>query len=132
MIQALGLCLGALLGQLLLGLEQQVELLLVEVTELLGQTPAVVDPQTHGRFQSAGDVQQGTLVVVSDSQIQGAVQLAALAATGGFATGAAALDQRAAQERLLGDQLGESAAGVAFGGGACGSLAHRVSSSVLT
>ena len=85
-----------------------------------------------GLFQGAGDVQQSPSAAVADSQIQGAVQLAALAAAGGFAAGAGAFDQGAAQEGLLGDQLGESGTGVAFGGRALRALAHGVSSAVLT
>jgi hypothetical protein len=105
-----------LLGQLLLGLEQLVELQLVEVVELLAEAAAVVDPQAYGLFQGAGNVQQSLLTAVSDGQIQGTVQRPALAATGGFAAGTGAFDQRAAQEGLLSDQLGDSGTGVAFGG----------------
>src|SRR5271163_498094 len=114
MVRAIGLCLAALLGQLLLALEQLLELQLVEVEELLGEAATVGDPLADGRFQGAGNVQQDPSIVVSDSQIQGTVQLAALAATGGFAAGARLLYQGTAQEGLLGDQLDDAASRVAF------------------
>jgi hypothetical protein len=127
-----GLWLGSLLGPLLLALEQLVQLKLVQRLELLGEASAVEYPLAHGLFQGPGDVQQSALAVVADGQIQGTVQLALLAAAGGFAAGACALDQGAAQKRLLGDQLGESRTGVAFWGRALRALAHDVSSAVLT
>jgi hypothetical protein len=128
----LGLWLGALFGELLLALEQLLDLLLVEGLELLGEGAAVLHPLAHGVFQGAGDVQQSAAVMVADSQVQGAVQLALLAAAGGLAAGAGALDQGAAQEGLLGDQLGESGTGVTLGGGALRTLAHGISSAILT
>jgi hypothetical protein len=121
-----------LFGQLLLALEQLFELLLVEGLELLGEAAAVLHPLAHGLFQGARDVEQSPLTAVPDGQIQGVVQVALLAATGGFAAGAGALDQGAAQERLLGDQLGESGTCVAIWGGALRAMAHGVSSAVLT
>jgi hypothetical protein len=121
-----------LLGELLLALHELLELELVEVLELLGQAAAVLHPLTHGLLQGAGDVQQGPATVVPGSQIQGTVQLAFLATAGRFAAGANTLDQGAAQERLLRDQLGQSGTGVAFRGGAVRAGAHGVSSSALT
>jgi hypothetical protein len=121
-----------LLGELLLALEQVVELLLVQRLELAREGAAMVNPQTHGIFQGAGDVQQNPAAVVPSGQIQGAVQLAFLAAAGGFAAGAAPLDQGAAQEGLLGDQLGEAGTCVPLCGGALRTLAHGVSFAVLT
>jgi hypothetical protein len=103
----------------LFALEQLLELQLVEILEVLGEAAAIGDALPDGRFQGAGNVQQGAPAVVSDSQIQGTVQLAALATAGGFAAGTGLLDQGTAQEGLLGDQLGEAAPGVAFGGRAC-------------
>jgi hypothetical protein len=117
-----------LLRQLSFALEQLLELLLVQRCELLEEASAIVQPLPHGLFQSPRDVQQGPLPVVPDGQIQGPVQVALLAATGGFAAGASPLDEGTAQERLLGDQLGESGTGVAFWGRALRSLAHGVSS----
>jgi hypothetical protein len=117
-----------LLFELALTLEQLLELDVVEVLELPGESAAVVQPQPHRLLQGAGDVQQGAVVIVADGQVQGAVQLTALAAAGGLAAGSGALDQAAAQEGLLGDQLGESGTGVTFGKRACGSLALGASS----
>jgi hypothetical protein len=105
---------------------------LVKGLELLGKGAAVMHALPHGFFQGARDVQQNALALVPCSQIQGAVQLAMLAAAGRLATGAGAFDQGAAQERLLGDQLDESRTGVAFRGGAMRAVAHGVSSTALT
>jgi hypothetical protein len=121
-----------LLGELLLALEQLVELLLVECFELLAEASAVVEPLPHGVFQGARDVQQSALAAVADSQIQGTVQLAFAAAAGGLAAGAGVLDEGAAQEGLLGDELGELGTGVTLGGRALRTQAHGVSSTVLT
>jgi hypothetical protein len=121
-----------LLGQLLFALEQLLQVQLVEVLELLGESAAVLHPLADGFFQGAGDVQQSPSAVGAGSQIQGPVQLALPAAAGRFAAGAGAFDQRAAQEGLLADQLGESGTGVAFRGGAVRAVAHGVSSSALT
>jgi len=109
-----GLGLGSWLGQLLLVLEQLVQLQLVEVLELLGEAAAVLHPLAHGVFQGPGDVQQGPSVLVPGSQIQGTVQLPLLAAAGGLAARAGPLDQGAAQEGLLGDQLDQAGTGVAL------------------
>src|SRR5262249_51976701 len=92
-VRTLGLGLGSLLGQLLFVLEELVELALVEVLELLGEASAVEDPLPRRLFQDAGDVQQGTPALVSGGQVEGAVQLASLAAAGGLAAGSCALDQ---------------------------------------
>jgi hypothetical protein len=116
-----------LLGQLPLAQEQLVELQLVEILELLGEAAAVLHPPAGGLFQGAGDVQQGALPLVPSGQVQGAVQLALPAAAGGLAAGARALDQGAAQEGLLGDQLDEAGTGVAFWGGAMGAVVHGAS-----
>jgi hypothetical protein len=113
-------------------MEQLFELLLVEVLELLGEAAAVLHPPADGLFQGAGDVQQCPSAVQPGGQVQGAVQLAPLAAAGGLAAGAGAFDQGAAQEGLLGDQLGESGARVALWGGSLRSLAHGGSAPVLT
>src|SRR4051794_39756859 len=104
----------------------------MEVLEVLREAAAVMHPLADGLFQGAGDVQQNALPLVPGGQVQGAVQLALLAAAGGLAAGAGALDQGAAQEGLLTDQLGESGTGVALRGGALRALAHGVSSAVLT
>jgi hypothetical protein len=119
-------------GQLLFAPQELVELQLVEILELLAEAAAVVNPLTDGLFQGPGDVEQGAAALVAGGQIQGTMQLAALAAAGRFAAGASALDQGAAQEGLLSDQLGESGTGVALRGGALRALAHGVSSAVLT
>jgi len=116
----------------LLALEQLLQLQLVEVLELLGKGAAVLHPQPDGFFQGAGDVQQSPSAVEAGSQVQGAVQMALLAAAGGLAAGAGAFDQGAAQEGLLGDQLDESGTGVAFRGRAVRAMAHGVSFAVLT
>jgi hypothetical protein len=121
-----------LLGQLLLALEQLVELQLVEVLEMLAEAAVVTHPLASRLFQGAGDVQQDALPLVPGGQIQGTMEVALPAAAGGLAAGAGALNQRAAQERLLGDQLRKSGTGVAFRGGALRSLTHGVSSAVLT
>jgi hypothetical protein len=89
--------LGSLLGQLLFALKQLLQLLLVEGLELLREAATVVYPLAHGLFQGPRDVQQRPLVPVADGQIQGTVPVALLAATSGFAAGASALDQGAAQ-----------------------------------
>jgi hypothetical protein len=113
-----------LLEQVLLALPQLVELLLVEILELPGKAAAVGHPQADGLFQGAWDVQHKALALVAGLQVQGTVQLAPLATTGRLAAGAGVLDQGAAQEGLLGNQLGESGTGVALRGGALRSLAH--------
>jgi len=105
-----------LLGKLLFTLEQLVQLLLVEVLELLGKGATVLHPLADGLFQGARDVQQSALALVPGSQIQGTVQLASLATAGGLAAGAGPLDQRAAQEGLLADQLDQSGTGMALWG----------------
>jgi hypothetical protein len=127
-----GLGPGALFGQLPLALEELVELRLMKVLELLAEGATVAHPQADGLFQGARDVQQDAPPLVPGGQVQGAVQLAALAAAGGLAAGAGPLDQGAAQEGLLADQLGESGTGVALGGGAVRVVAHGVSSTALT
>jgi hypothetical protein len=121
-----------LLGELLLALEELVELELVEVLELPGEGAAVVHPLADGFLQGARDIQQGAAALVAAGQVQGAVELAPLTAAGGLAAGSGAFDQAAAQEGLLGDQLSESGTGVALGGGAVRTVAHGVSSVVLT
>jgi hypothetical protein len=93
-----GLGPAALLGKLLLALEQVVELLVVEILELLGEPAAVLHPLARGFFQGAGDVQQSPVTAVADREVQGAVQLAVPATAGGLATGAAPLNEGAAQE----------------------------------
>jgi hypothetical protein len=112
------------LGQLLLALEQLVQLLLVEVLELLREATAVVHPLAHRVFEGPGDVQQSPSALVPSSQVQGTVQLSVPAAAGGFAARAGPLDQGAAQEGLLGDQVDQAGTGVAFGGGAMGAVVH--------
>jgi hypothetical protein len=104
----------------------------VEVLELLAEAAAVIHPLACGLFQGAGDVQQNLLPLVPGGQVQGAVQLAFLAAAGGLAAGAGAFDQAAAKEGLLGEQPGEAGAGVPLWGGTLRSLAHVISSAVLT
>jgi hypothetical protein len=123
---------GWALGKLLFALEELVELDLVEVLELLGEGAAVLDPLPDGFFQGAWDVKQGAPAVVPCGQVQGAVQVALLAAAGGLAARACAFDQRAAQEGLVADQLGELGAGVAFRGGQVRAMVHGVSFSALT
>jgi hypothetical protein len=91
-----------------------VQLQLVEGLQLLGKGTAVLHPLADGFFQGARDVQQGASAFVPGGQIQGAVQLALLAAAGGLAAGAGAFDQRAAQEGLLGDQLDKPGTCLAF------------------
>jgi hypothetical protein len=121
-----------LLGELLFTLQELLELELVEVLELLGQTAAVLHPLAHRLLQGAGDVQQSSAAVEPGSQIQRTVQLAVLAAASRFAAGARTLDQGTAQEGLLRKQLDESGTGVAFRGGAVRAVAHGVSSAALT
>jgi hypothetical protein len=121
-----------LLGQLLLALPELVELLLVEILELLAEAAAVLHPLAYGLFQGVRDVQQNLLPLMAAGQVQGAVQLTSLAAAGGLAAGAGAFDQGAAQERLLADQLDKSGTGMTLRGGALRTLAHGVSSAVLT
>jgi hypothetical protein len=111
-------------GQLRFALEELLELLLLEVLELLAEAAAVLHPQADGLFQGARDVQQSALALVPGVQVQGTVQLALLAAARGFATGTGAFDQTAAQERLLGNQLGESGTRVAFWGRTVRAVAH--------
>jgi hypothetical protein len=121
-----GLGPGALFGQLPLALEELVELRLMKVLELLAEGATVAHPQADGLFQGARDVQQDAPPLVPGGQVQGAVQLALAAAAGGLAAGAGSLDQAAAQERLLADQLGQSGTGGAFRGGALRAGTHRV------
>jgi hypothetical protein len=120
------------LAELLLALQQLVELQLVEVLQLLAEAAAVVHPLPGGPFQGAGDVQQSAAALVAGGQVQGAVQLAFLAAAGRLAAGTGPFDQTAAQERLLGNQLGQPGACVPLLKGLVRSVAHRVSSSALT
>jgi hypothetical protein len=110
--------LAGLAGQLFLALEQLVELDLVEILELLAEAASVGHPQAYGIFEGAGDVEQDPPAIVSCGQVQGAVQLAFVATAGGLAAGAGALLQRAAQERLLADELGQFRACGALGRGA--------------
>jgi hypothetical protein len=98
-----GFWLGPLVGQLFFALQELFELLLVEFLQLLGEAAAVVDPLAHALFQGTGDIQQSAATVQPGGQIQGAVQLAVLAATSGLAAGAGTFNQGAAQEGLLGD-----------------------------
>jgi len=131
-VRTFGLWPGSLPGQFFLAPQQLVQLQLVEILGLLGEGAAVLHPLADGLLQGAGDVQQGAPTLVPRGQVQGTVQLAFLAAARGFAARAGALDQGAAQERLVADQLGESGTGLAFGGGAVRAVAHGVSSAVLT
>jgi hypothetical protein len=121
-----------LAAALLLELQQLVELVLVQGSELFFEAATVVNPQPDGLFQGARDVQQSALTLVPRSQIQGAVRLAFLAAAGGLATRAGAFEQTAAQEGLLGDQLGQLGTCVAFSGRAVRAMLHGVSSFGLT
>src|SRR6185437_1302879 len=96
----------------------------LRATPLPAGRPAAQGPLVNCPYQGAftpapkgtRDVEQSGSAVVADGQVQGAVQLAALAATGRFAAGTGARNQGAAQERLLGDQLGQLGTGVAFRG----------------
>jgi hypothetical protein len=88
---------------LLFAQEQLLQLQLVERFELFAEAPAVVQPLPYGFFQGAWDVEQGPSAAMPDGQVQGAVQLALPAATGGLAAAAPPLDHGAAQEGLLSD-----------------------------
>jgi len=118
--------------QLLFVLQQLLQLLLVQRRELLVDPSAVGQPLADRLVQGAGEVEQRPLAAVVDCQIQGMVQLAFLAAASRFAAGAGPIDQRAPQERLLGEQLGELGACVAFWGRSVGAVCYGASGVLLT
>jgi hypothetical protein len=104
-----------------------IELQLAQLIEFLAESSAVVQPLLGGLMQGAGQVDEGAFALVSDGQIEGAMQVSLLAAAGGFATGACPPDQGAGQEGLIGDELGELGASGALLGGAMGPVFHDTS-----
>src|ERR1700733_15019600 len=104
----------------------------MEVLKLSGKGPSVLHPQSDGLLQGARDVQQDSFTAVSGGQVQGPVEVSLLAAAGGLAARAGALDEGATEERLVADHLGQSGAGAAFWVGAVRAMGHGVSSTVLT